>query len=159
MAGQFAAYPDMSNQYKTINLTKQYESGSANPMTSSSWTTPTSKTYPLSPHQPKDLKCHNLSPDTPDWPLTHLWDPTYPLTSTLDSGHSDFPTTPGTLFSYPTDPTCLPTCLPATPEDSIWSGSHMKMCTWCTGPSHRSSDAPEIHHHIMMAIKVHHMSQ
>src|SRR5882672_5618417 len=85
--------------------------------------------------------CHNLSPDTPDWPPTHLWDLTYPPTSTLDSGHSDFPTTPGTIFSCPTDPTCLPTCLPATPEDSIWSGSHMKMCTWCTGPSNRSSDA------------------
>src|SRR5882672_426514 len=103
--------------------------------------------------------CHNPSLDTPDWPPTHLWDPTYPPMSTLDSGHSEFPTTPGTLVSCPTDPTCLPTCLPATPEDRIWSGSHMKMCTWCTGPSNRSSDAPEIHHHIMMGIKGHNTAQ
>src|SRR5882672_2148465 len=39
----------------------------------------------------------------PDWPPTHLWDPTYLPTCTLDSGHSDFPTTPGTLVSCPTD--------------------------------------------------------
>src|SRR5882672_2352691 len=103
------------------------------------------------------MSCHTLVPDSPNWPLTHLWDLTYLLTCTLDSGHSDFPTTLGTLVSSPTDLTDLPTCLPATPEDSTWLGSHMKMCTWCTRPSNRSSDAPEIHHHIMMSIKGHHM--
>src|SRR5882672_10467156 len=103
--------------------------------------------------------CHTLALDTPSWPLTHLWDPIYLPTCTLDSRHSDFPMTLGTLVSCPTDPTCLPTCLPATSEDSVWSGSHMKMCKWCTGPSHQSSDAPEIHHHIMMDIKGHHMAQ
>src|SRR5467141_2325575 len=59
----------------------------------------------------KGRHCHNPAPDTPDWPPTHLWDPTYLPTCTLDSGHSDFPTTPGTLVSCPTDPTCLLTCL------------------------------------------------
>src|SRR5882672_7420425 len=103
--------------------------------------------------------CHTPAPDSPDWPPTDLWDPTYLLTCTLDSRHSDFPTTPGTLVSCPTDLTCLPTYLPATPEDNTWLGSHMKMCTWCTRPSNRSSNALEIHHHIIMGIKGHHMAQ
>src|SRR5882672_9636430 len=99
--------------------------------------------------------CHTPVLDNPDWPPTHCLDPTYLPTCTLDSGHSDFPTTPGTLISCLTDQTCLP----ATPEDSVWLGSHMKMCTWCTGPSNRSSDTLEIHHHIMMSIKGHHIAQ
>jgi len=65
------------------------------------------------------------------------------VSSDLHLGLQNTPTfhDSGTLVSCPTDPTCLLTCLPATPEDSAWSGSHMKMCTWCTRPSHQSSNA------------------
>src|SRR5882672_10789199 len=86
------------------------------------WTQWHASTPPWTPET-----CHTPAPDSPDWPPTHLWDPTYLPTCTLDSGHSDIPMTPGTLVSCPTDLKCLPTCLPATPEDSTWLGSNMKM--------------------------------